>query len=286
MHVLLATSWLDPVVNLIVRVLAAINSVVHNRGWSMVIFALGLKVLFSGLNTKQFKSMVAMQKLAPRLKALQTKYGKSDPQKLQQETMALYKESGVNPLAGCWPMLVQYPVLISVLWAVNLHKNLYQNEHWLWIGSALSAHPVRFLHIDLIAPNLATGDLLLVLLYTISMYFFARYATMPAADPQQAQTQRMMAIMSPLMIAFFGVWYSWPSALYIYWLFFNVFTIAQQFYLLRRYHMPLSAIDSEHAITDIPDEPKPAALKPSENGAASANGAAKRSAKRKKGSKR
>ena len=75
-----------------------------------------------------------MQKVAPQLKRLQERY-KDDRQKLQAETMALYKEHRVNPFAGCWPMIVQYPVIISVYYVVMIHKN-YFDQSWLWIGSA------------------------------------------------------------------------------------------------------------------------------------------------------
>ncbi len=69
----------------------------------------------------------------------------------------------------------------------------------------------------------------MLVLYVISMYFTVRYGSPPSTDPQQAQTQKIMAIMSPAMIAFFGFKYRWASALYIYWLATNVFTVAQQF---------------------------------------------------------
>ncbi|HEV3154741.1 MAG TPA: YidC/Oxa1 family membrane protein insertase [Candidatus Baltobacteraceae bacterium] len=262
----------------------------HNRGWSLVLFALGLKLLFWPLNTKQFVSMVKMQQLAPQLKKLQEKYAKADPQRYQQETMELYKKNGANPLAGCWPMLVQYPFIISVYYAVFLHKDLYANEHWLWIGSQFTQNlpVIPFWKAPLLAPNLGKPDLVLLVGYMISMYLFSRYATMPSTDPQQAQTQKMMAIISPLMLGYFGFQWKWPSAMVLYWFSYNVFTMAQQFYLLRRFHQPLSAIDDFHAITDIsaaPADAKPAAS----NGAAKprAQGPSpKTSSKKKKGAKR
>jgi YidC/Oxa1 family membrane protein insertase len=73
------------------------------------------------------------------------------------------------------------------------------------------------------------------------MYFSVRF-TSPAVDPQQAQQQKIMAFVSPAMVGFLGVKYAWPSALIIYWLSFNVFTMAQQFYLIRKYHSNPSAI--------------------------------------------
>lgn len=252
MHLILATSWLDPIVNVITGVIMFINHGVHSLGWSLVILAALLKLLFWPLNTKQFKAMLAMQKIAPKMKALQEKYQKSDPQRYQQETMALYKQEGANPLAGCWPMLLQYPFIISVYYAVISHEAIYKSEGWAWIGTPFSQHlpALPWLNFPPLAANLALPDVVLLVLYMISMYFFSRYGTMPSTDPQQAQTQKMMAIISPLMLGFIGTKYHWPAAMVLYWFAFNVFTMAQQFYLLRKYHQPLSVLDNEHAITE------------------------------------
>ena len=288
MHALLATSWLDPIVGAVTFVVDHINLVVHNRGWSLVLFALGLKLLFWPLNTKQFVSMVKMQQLAPQLKKLQEKYGKSDPQRYQQETMELYRKNGANPLAGCWPMIVQYPFIISVYYAVIQHKDLYASEKWLWIGAQFTQHlPVLPVwKAPLLASSLALPDLALLIAYIISMYLFSRYATMPSTDPQQAQTQKMMAIVSPLMLGYFGFQWKWPSAMVLYWFSYNVFTMAQQFYLLRRFHQPLSAIDDFHAITDIQQTPPAPKAIPANGAAKGPAGSAKSSSKKKKGAKR
>ena len=289
MHVILATNaFLDPIVNGITAILDAINSVVHSRGWSLVIFALGFKLISWPLNTKQFMSMIKMQKLAPQMKALQTKYGKSDPQRYQKETMELYKREGANPLAGCWPMLVQYPIIISVYYAVWSHQKLYENEHWLWVGAPFTQHVAPILwKAYLFAPNLAAADIVLLLLYAISMYFYSRYATMPSADPQQAQTQKLMAYFSPLMLGFLGLRYNWPSAMVLYWFSYNLFTMGQQFYLLGKYHQPLSALDDFHAITDLPPDAQTKAL-PKGNGevAGQQRGGSRRNKKKKRGARR
>ncbi len=121
--------------------------------------------------------------------------------------------------------------------------------------------------------SLATPDLILILLYALSMYLSVRYVSMPATDPQQAQTQRMMAVISPVMLGFLGWRYGWPSAMVLYWFAYNIFTMAQQFYLLRRYHQPLALIDSEHIVTETTGGGPPKALKkpePSGNGVAKA----------------
>ncbi len=76
------------------------------------------------------------------------------------------------------------------------------------------------------------------------MYLSVRFGSMPATDPQQAQMQRTMSFISPLMLGFFGWRYHWPSAMVLYWFAYNIFTMAQKFYMLRRYHEPLSFADA------------------------------------------
>lgn len=251
MFPILATSWLDPIVHGLGWLVNLINTPIHNLGVSLVILAALIRLVFWPLNTKQFKSMMAMQKLAPKIKALQTKY-KGDQQKLQSETMAMYKEAGANPLSGCLPLIVQYPFIISVFYLVINNKAPYENEHFLWIGSWLSQHSPTLFGVQVFGASLAHVDLILLALYAASMYISVRFGSMPATDPQQAQTQKMMAIMSPLMLTFIGFKYQWPSALLLYWFSSNLFQMGQQIYLLRRYHEPLAFIDSAHAITDVP----------------------------------
>ncbi|MGA2759501.1 MAG: YidC/Oxa1 family membrane protein insertase [Candidatus Cybelea sp.] len=243
--------WLDPFVSFIWWVVLAIDKPIGNLGWSMIILAALIRLVFWPLNTAQFKAFLKMQKIAPMLKRVQERH-KDDKQKQQQETMALYKEQGVNPFAGCWPMLVQYPVIISVYYVVLNHKLQFANQNWLWIGSAFTSavSAPKLFGTPIFAASLALPDLFLILVYALSMYLSVRYVSMPATDPQQAQMQRSMAVFSPVMLGFLGWKYHWPSAMVLYWCCYNIFTMGQQFYLLRRYHQPLALIDGEHVITE------------------------------------
>ncbi len=272
MHFLLAAfalgHWLDPFVGFIWWIVQHIDMVVHNLGWSLIILAALIRGAFWGLNVKQFKAMIAMQRIAPKLKKIQERY-KGDQQRIQQETMALYREAGVNPLAGCLPLIVQLPILYSVFYVVMQHKTLFNTEHFAWIGSALSLNSPQILGTRILASSLAAPDVVLIVLYAASMYFSVRYGSVPSTDPQQAQMQRMMALISPLMLGFFGWRYHWPSAMVLYWLSYNVFTMGQQIYMLRRYHQPLSFLDSEHVVTEgVTAKPAAAALPAGGNGAA------------------
>ncbi len=283
-HLLVATSWLQPIVDILSGIVLMIDKPIHNLGWSLVILAGLIRLVFWPLNTAQFKSIMKMQKIAPLMKRIQDRY-KDDRQKLQQETMALYREHKVNPLAGCWPMLVQYPVIIAVYYVVMNHRTLFENQSWLWVGSGLShaASLPKIFGIPVIAASLAHADLVLVLLYAFSMYLSVRYVSAPATDPQQAQMQRMMAIFSPLMLGFFGWRYQWPSAMVLYWFSYNALTMAQQLYLLRRHHQPLALIDSEHVITGAVGRTEAANVPPT---ALSGNGVTKGSAARARRSSR
>jgi YidC/Oxa1 family membrane protein insertase len=289
LHALLAANWLlDPIVGFLQVVVDQIHRVVPNLGLCLVILALLIRALFWPLNTAQFKAMMAMQKIAPQMKKLQEKFGKSDPQRYQKETMELYKTAGANPLAGCWPMLLQYPVIISVYYMViapSMHKphplpSPYEQTSFLWVNPASPTWHIFGQNV--FGLSLAHPDLIFIVLYAASMYVSMRFTTMPPSDPAQANQMKIMQIISPLMIGFFAFKYNWPSAMVVYWLAFNIFTMGQQFYLLRKYHQPLSIIDSDHAVTENVSvaASAPAALTsgkgPSTNG----------SKKKKKGAKR
>ncbi len=226
MPLLLAFNPLQPIINALVTVLLAIHHVIPSLGWSLIALALLVRLAFWPLAHMQFRSVAEMQRVQPLVKALQAKY-KGDPPKLNAEMMALYKEHGVNPFAGCLPFALQLPILFSLYGAIISQQATFRGEHWGWIGSSLAA---KFPHV--LAASLADPDYLLLGLYIVSMYFSVRYGSPPATDPAQAQQQKIMAFMSPVFIAFIGR--SWPSALILYWLSINIFTTAQQIYMFRR----------------------------------------------------
>ncbi len=226
---------LAPIIGLLHMILSWIYGVVHNYGWSLIILAFAVKALFWPLNSMQYKSMLKTQLIAPQLKALQAKY-KNDKERLNAETMALYKETGANPLASCLPLLLQMPILFSLYAAINGDRELFASQTWLWIGSPIA----NMVPQHVLATSLAAPDYVLLVLYIVSMYFSVKF-TSPALDPAQAQQQRIMSFISPAMVGYMGFRFAWPSALIIYWLSFNVFTMAQQIYLMRRYPRPAMA---------------------------------------------
>ncbi len=286
----LGANPLQPIVNVLENVIASLNSVTHNYGWSLILLAVLVKLVFWPLNTFQFKSISKMQALQPRMKALQAKY-KNDKERLQQETMALYKEMGVNPFASCLPLLLQLPILYSVYAAVNANCGHFAQATWGWIGSAIAhASPALgttnphcigqplSLPTHVLATSLLLPDYFLLALYIISMYFSVILSS-PALDEQQRQQQRIMAFVSPVMIAFVGRF--WPSALILYWLTFNVLTMGQQYFLMRRY-APARQAAAVPAVVADDDADAKAALA---SAAVRPNGSS-RSQRRRRGSRR
>jgi YidC/Oxa1 family membrane protein insertase len=207
---------------------------------ALLIITIIVKLVTTPLSKKQYQSMKEMQKIAPLVKDIQEKF-KGDQKAIGEKTMALYKEHGVNPFASCLPLLIQMPILIGLYWGV-IQAYVYQftKGRFLWIGSHWSTTLPAFYtvpksiplvaghKIPLIASNLSMPDMPLLLLYTASMVVSQK---LTVVDPSQAEQQKMMAWMMPLM---FGVLFmTFPSALMLYWLMFNVFSTAQQYLIMK-----------------------------------------------------
>jgi len=187
-----------------------INGYVGNYGWSIIILTFLINVLMFPLKHRSVVSMRKMQALQPQLKAIQDRYAKmklTDParQKMQQETMQLYKEKGVNPASGCVPMLLTMPILFAFYAMLSVSIEIRGQSFALWIHD-LSQHDPYY-----ITP----------VLMGLSMLWQQKMT--PMADPQQAK----IMMITPIMFLFFFLWA--PSGLVIYWLVSNLLGIAQQY---------------------------------------------------------
>ena len=200
----------------------------RNRHYSYALALLIITVVFKLITTPlshaQYKSMKEMQRLQPLMKQLQAKF-KDNQQELGKKMMELYKEHGVNPLSGCLPMLVQMPILMLLYYKVILpYQYQFVRGEFLWIGSFLAQ---RFPGI--VAPDLSMPDIPLVIIYTISMIISQKLSVV---DPSQADQQKMMMYALPLVFAF--IFRTFPSALMLYWLLFNVISTIQQYHILKQ----------------------------------------------------
>jgi YidC/Oxa1 family membrane protein insertase len=193
---------------------------------ALVLISVIVRLLLTPLTIKQYKSMREMQRLSPLLKELQAKY-KGNKEVLGPKTMELYKEHGVNPAAGCVPLILQLPIFYFMYQCVFAYQYHFTAGTFLWIGSPLHA---RFP--DLIAANLSQPDLVLLFLYSVSMYVTQRM--MPQTDPTQAEMQKTTALMTSVFFFMFFQQYHYPSAFVLYWLISNLLSTATQLFFMRR----------------------------------------------------
>jgi YidC/Oxa1 family membrane protein insertase len=190
-------------------------------GIDIIILTVLLKILLAPLTHKSMVSMKQMGKLQPQMERLKDKY-KDDKEKLNREIMELYRRHGVNPLGGCLPMLLQFPVFIGLYNALSTPIEL-RHAPFLWIKD-LSRPDWESLPFTI--GNWELGIPVLTILMGASM-FIQQWMTPSAGDPNQ----RKMMLMMPLIFTFMFV--TFPAGLTIYWLVNNILSIAQQYWINR-----------------------------------------------------
>ncbi len=183
-------------------------------GIAIIVLTLVIKAILAPLTVKQIKSMKGMQDLQPRMKAIQEKY-KKDPQKVQQEMAALYKEMGINPLSGCLPLLVQMPFLIAIYWALQGFPYDPTYESFLWLPSLGEPDPLYILPV----------------LSAVSTYVMSKQTGSTGATGAAASQQKIMQIFMPLFIGYISL--NFPSGLVIYWVVSNAFQLVQQHFIYK-----------------------------------------------------
>jgi YidC/Oxa1 family membrane protein insertase len=193
-------------------------------GLDIIVLTVLIKLLMAPLTHKSFVSMKQMQKLQPQMEKLKEKYA-GDKEKLNKEIMELYRRNGVNPLGGCLPMVLQFPVFIGLYNALSTPIEL-RHAPFLWIND-LSRPDWESLPVAVAGWQF--GIPVLTILMGASM-FIQQWMTPTAGDPNQ----RKIMLLMPLMFTFMFV--SFPAGLTVYWLVNNLLTIAQQYWINRHEH--------------------------------------------------
>ena len=216
---ILGWQWLSSVSWLVYSVMIFMYGLIPNYGLVVVLFAVLIKLVTYPLMAKQLRSSKKMQEINPLLNNIKTKY-KNNPTLQQQKIAALFQEHKINPLAGCLPMLIQMPVLMSVF-MVFRNTIEFRGESFVFWISDLSAADTLF-ELGGIPINV------LPFLMSASMYYTMQLSapSAPGGDPAQEATQKMMKYMFPGMMFF--LFYSFPSGLNLYYLCFNLMQIIQQ----------------------------------------------------------
>ena len=206
--------WLTILAKPLYWLLDKLHSFIQNWGWSIVALVLLLKIAFYWLNAKAYASMAKMKAVNPKIMEMRERL-KDNPQQMQQEMMRIYREEKVNPMGGCFPIMVQIPVFIALYW-VLLSSVEMRNAPWaMWIHDLSSPDPYYIL------PLFMT---LTTLLQT---------ALNPAPpDPMQAKMMWFMPLAFSVMFFFF------PAGLVLYWITNNILSIAQQWIINTRMGVP------------------------------------------------
>jgi YidC/Oxa1 family membrane protein insertase len=191
-----------------------IHSVLGNWGWSIMGLVLVIKLAFYWLQAKGYESMAKMKAINPKVMAMRERY-KDNPQQMQQEMMRIYREEKVNPMGGCFPIMIQIPVFIALYW-VLLSSVEMRNAPWIgWIR------------------DLSTPDPYYILPVIMTLTTLLQTALNPAPpDPMQAKLMWFMPLAFSIMFFFF------PAGLVLYWITNNVLSIAQQWLINTRMGVP------------------------------------------------
>ncbi|MDO5533556.1 MAG: membrane protein insertase YidC [Propionibacteriaceae bacterium] len=226
-----------------------------NSGWTWVLAIVSLTVvvrtLMIPLFVRQINSSRAMQLMAPKQRALQQKYG-SDKERYGQEVMKLYKEEGVNPAASCLPLLLQMPVFLGLFYVLNGAATGNPKGHWFVtrpdlvdslrestiFGAKISATLSQ--NGFVVGPTMFVAVFLIITM-TASLFFMQLMLMRKNMPPEAlegpfAQQQKMMLYLFPAIYLFTGV--AFPIGVMIYWLASNLWTIGQQFILIRNNPTP------------------------------------------------
>jgi len=206
----LSYKFIRPISQLLLLVMVWMHGFLPNYGIIIIIISALTKVLFYPLTKSSIRSMKAMQRLQPEMQAIRDKY-KSDPQKMQRETMELYKQHKVNPLGGCLPMLLQMPVFFA-LYAVLANSITMRQSGFVWWITDLS-----------IPDTVGMVGTFSIHVLPVIMFFTTvlQQKVTPVTDPRQ----KMMGYMMPVVMLF--IFYSFPAGLNLYWTVNNILTVAQ-----------------------------------------------------------
>ena len=191
----------------VLKLFLFLHRFIPNWGLLIIVFTILVRILLHPLAHKSYVSMKKMQELAPKLEEIKKKYG-NDPQKLQEETMKLYREVGINPASGCLPMLLQIPIFF-VLYEIFLNAVELKGASFLWV------------------PDLSQPDPTYLLPILMGLSMIALQFLTPTSNPQQRYIFIAVSVLFTFMFANF------PAGLVLYWLTNNVITAIQNFLIAR-----------------------------------------------------
>lgn len=186
------------------------HGIFNNWGWAIIFLTITVKLLFYKLSEMSYRSMARMRKVAPRMAKMKEQFG-DDRQAMSKAMMDLYKREKINPMGGCFPILVQMPVFISLYWVLLESVEMRHAPFALWLTNLTDKDPYFVLPV----------------LMGISMFIQQKLNPAPV-DPIQQKVFQVMPFAFTIMFAFF------PSGLVLYWVVNNILSITQQYIITKR----------------------------------------------------
>jgi YidC/Oxa1 family membrane protein insertase len=222
--------WFEWFVKPMLWLLRTLYEFLGNFGVAIIALTVIIRGLLFPIAQKQFASMAAMKAVQPKMKAIQDRY-KDDKQKQQQEVMKLYKDEGVNPLAGCLPLLIQIPIFFALYKALILAIEMRHKPFIFWIEDLSAPDPAKILNLFGLLPFDPPGFLGIgVLAVLLGITMWATFKLNPTAmDPVQQQIFNFMPWILMFVMAPFA------AGLLLYWVTSNLLTLAQQKYLYSKH---------------------------------------------------
>ncbi|WP_158917310.1 membrane protein insertase YidC [Caulobacter sp. S45] len=229
--------------------LETIHGYVGNFGIAILLLTVVLRGLMFPFANKSYESMSKMKKLAPEIDIIKKRNDK-DPAKVQQETMALYQREKINPLMGCLPVLVQIPIFFSLYKVLYVSLEMRHAPFFGWVQDLSARDPTSFVNLFGLLPfspasvpmigGILDGPLhigVYPILYAATMWLSTAMSSQSITDP----TQKMVSQLMPVMLLYFFA--STPAGLVVYWVASNLFTVGQQYIIMRRFKVD-NPIDS------------------------------------------
>ncbi len=206
--------WLTILAKPLYWLLDKLHGFIQNWGWSIVALVLLLKIAFYWLNAKAYASMAKMKAINPKITEMRERL-KDKPQEMQQAMMKMYKDEKVNPMGGCFPIMIQIPVFIALYWVLLSSVEMRGAPWVLWIRDLSSPDPYYILPV------------------VMALTTMLQTALNPAPpDPMQAKLMWFMPLIFSVMFFFF------PAGLVLYWITNNILSIAQQWVINTRMGVP------------------------------------------------
>jgi len=257
LELLIDWGWLHFITRPLFDLIQFLYGILGNFGLAILAVTVLVKAIFFPLASRSYASMAAMRRVQPEMKSIQERF-KEDRVAQQQAMMELYKKEKINPLSGCWPMLIQIPVFFSLYSVIFISLEMRHAPFFGWIVDLAAPDPTNIFNLFGLIPYNPTALPVIGGLLHLGVWPLIMGVTMwvqmklnpPPADPTQAMIFNWMPVIFTFMLG------SFPAGLVIYWAWNNTLSVAQQYFIMKRHGADVNLLGNITA--SFKKQPKPA----------------------------